>query len=129
MLSNDELRAFYHSYITCLNDRNWDGLARFVSDFVTHNDEPLGLDGYRQMLANDYRTIPDLLFKVELLTTDHPYIAARLRFDCSPRDGFLGLEFGGRRVSFCENVFYEISSGLISSVHSIIDKSAIEAQL
>lgn len=129
MRSRDELRTFYHSYIDCLNGQNWSGLARFVSEIVTHNGRFLGIDGYREMLENDYRRIPDLRFEVEVLATEPPYIAARLRFNCSPQDGFLGLDFNGRSVSFCEHVFYEISGGQITSVHSIIDKAAIESQL
>lgn len=129
MLSGDELRHFYHDYIACLNEQAWDRLALYVSEVVSHNDKQLGLNGYREMLINDFRTIPDLRFTVEILTVEYPYIAARLRFNCTPRDGFLGLDFGGRSVSFCENVFYEISSSKIVNVHSMIDKSAIEAQL
>lgn len=129
MLSNDDLRSFYRDYIACLNNQNWDDLALYVSDCVTHNNKLLGLDGYREMLVNDYRAIPDLHFKIELLAVELPYIAARLRFNCSPQDGFLGLNYSGKSVSFCENVFYEISSGQITSVYSIIDKAAIEAQL
>jgi predicted ester cyclase len=32
-------------------------------------------------------------------------------------------------VSFCENVFYEFDHGKIRQVWSVIDKTAIEAQL
>jgi len=35
----------------------------------------------------------------------------------------------GRRVSFCENVFYAFRDGRIEQVWSVIDKVAIEAQL
>ena len=35
----------------------------------------------------------------------------------------------GKRVSFCENVFYEFGDDKIRQVWSVIDKAAIEAQL
>jgi predicted ester cyclase len=60
---------------------------------------------------------------------DPPYIASRLRFDCTPKGDFLGLPVNGRRVSFTENVFYEFQDGKIAQVWSVIDKGAIEAQL
>ena len=41
----------------------------------------------------------------------------------------LGLPVDGRRVSFGENVFYEIRDGKIAQVWSIIDRDAIRAQL
>ena len=56
-------------------------------------------------------------------------VAARLRFDCTPAGAFLGLPVNGRRVSFAENVFYRFLRGKIVEVWSVIDKTAIEAQL
>jgi len=42
---------------------------------------------------------------------------------------FLGLTVNGKRVVFSENVFYQLRKHLITSVWSVIDKGAIEAQL
>ena len=81
------------------------------------------------MLENDFTQIPDLHFDVALLICDPPHIAARLQFDCSPRGIFLGLPINGKRVSFTENVFYELREGKIWQVWSAIDKASIEAQL
>ncbi|TIR46278.1 MAG: ester cyclase, partial [Mesorhizobium sp.] len=39
------------------------------------------------------------------------------------------LAVNGRRVTFAENVFYEIQDGRIREVWSVIDKAAIQAQL
>lgn len=54
-----ELSALYRDYIACLNAKTWPDLGRFVHDDVEHNGRPLGLPGYRAMLENDYRQIPD----------------------------------------------------------------------
>ncbi|MBR1129066.1 ester cyclase [Bradyrhizobium iriomotense] len=128
-MTRNELAAIYHDYIACLNRQDWPALGQFVHDDVVHNARPLGLSGYRAMLEQDFREIPDLHFDVELLVSDPPAIAARLRFDCAPVGTFLGLAVNGRRVSFCENVFYEFREGKIRQVWSIIDKTAIETQL
>ncbi|MGX1322143.1 putative ester cyclase [Bradyrhizobium sp. USDA 377] len=128
-MTRNELAAIYHDYIACLNRQDWPALGQFVHDDVVHNARPLGLSGYRAMLEQDFREIPDLHFNVELLVSDPPAIAARLRFDCTPVGTFLGLAVNGRRVSFCENVFYEFREGRIRQVWSIIDKTAIETQL
>ncbi|MDA9402156.1 ester cyclase [Bradyrhizobium sp. CCBAU 45389] len=128
-MTRDELAAIYHDYIACLNRQDWPALGQFVHDDVVHNARPLGLTGYRAMLEQDFREIPDLHFNVELLVSAPPAIAARLRFDCTPVGTFLGLAVNGRRVSFCENVFYEFREGRIRQVWSIIDKTAIETQL
>ncbi|MBR0706095.1 ester cyclase [Bradyrhizobium liaoningense] len=128
-MTRDELAAIYHDYIACLNRQDWPALGQFVHDDVLHNARPLGLTGYRAMLERDFREIPDLRFNVELLVSAPPRIAARLRFDCTPVGTFLGLAVNGRRVSFCENVFYEFREGRIRQVWSIIDKTAIETQL
>jgi predicted ester cyclase len=124
-----ELADIYRDYIACLNRQDWPALGQFVHEDVAHNARPFGLSGYRAMLAQDFREIPDLRFDIEILVCDPPNIAARLKFDCAPVGTFLGLAVNGKRVSFCENVFYELRDGKIRQVWSIVDKAAIEAQL
>lgn len=124
-----ELSSLYRGYIACLNARDWPNLGRFVHDDVTHNGLQIGLAGYRKMLEKDFRDIPDLHFDVQLLVSQPPHVASRLHFDCSPRQGFLGLPVHGKRVVFAENVFYEFRDEKIVQVWSVIDKGAIEAQL
>ena len=128
-MSELDLRIMYRNYIDCLNKRDWASLGQFVADEVSHNGPPIGLSGYRQMLERDVRDIPDLRFHIDLLVVEAPVVASRLRFDCSPRGTFLGLNIGGKRISFTENVFYAFRDGKIANVWSVIDKSAIEAQL
>jgi predicted ester cyclase len=123
------LPAIYRDYIACLNRQDWPSLSQFVHDEVSHNGQLIGLSGYRAMLERDFREIPDLAFDIQLLMSNPPYIASRLKFDCSPVGQFLGLDVGGKRVTFTENVFYEFRSERIFEVWSIIDKAAIEAQL
>ncbi|MBB4189656.1 putative ester cyclase [Sinorhizobium terangae] len=81
------------------------------------------------MLEDDFAAIPDPYFDVELLVSEPPRIASRLRFDCTPRGMLFGLAVNGRKVQFAENVFYEFVDGRIETVWSIIDKAAIESQL
>ncbi|MDA9477219.1 MULTISPECIES: ester cyclase [Bradyrhizobium] len=128
-MEKEELAGIYRAYIACLNRQDWPALGQFVHDEVARNARPLGLSGYRAMLEQDFREIPDLQFHIEMLIIDPPRIAARLKFDCTPVGTFLGLAVNGRRVSFCENVFYEFGNDKIRQVWSVIDKTAIEAQL
>lgn len=124
-----DLRALYRDYLACLNRRDWSALGQFVSETVAHNARPFGLAGYRAMLENDVREIPDLRFDIELLTAEPPMLASRLRFDCTPRGTFFGLPINGRRVQFAENVFYRFEGAKIVEVWSVIDTAAIAAQL
>jgi len=128
-VTRSDLADIYRNYIACLNRQDWAMLGQFVHDDVAHNARPLGLSGYRTMLEQDFRDIPDLRFYVELLIADPPNIAARLKFACAPVGTFLGLAVNGRHVSFCENVFYEFREDKIRQVWSVIDKAAIMAQL
>jgi predicted ester cyclase len=124
-----DLTAVYRAYIACLNAQAWDALGYFVAADVVHNGRTLGFAGYRDMLRGNYRDIPDLRFDVALAVADPPHLAARLRFDCTPKAIFLGLPVNGRRVQFFENVFYRFEADRIAEVWSIVDKAAIEAQL
>jgi predicted ester cyclase len=128
-MTDAELATTYRDYIACLNAQDWPRLGLFVAHDAMHNGRAFGLDGYRAMLENDYREIPDLRFEVELVTCDPPNVAARLAFDCTPAGEFLGLPVNGKRIRFTENVFYEFREGRIAQVWSVIDRAAIEAQL
>jgi predicted ester cyclase len=119
----------YRAYIDGLNRQAWDELGRYVAEDVEHNGRPFGLAGYRAMLIRDYEDIPDLRFNIDMLACEPPLVAARLMFDCSPKGLFLGLPVNGRRVVFAENVFYRYRGDRIAAVWSVLDKSAIEAQL
>jgi predicted ester cyclase len=128
-VTKEELEETYREYIACLNARDWQRLGTFVHPHAHHNGRSFGVAGYRAMLENDYREIPDLQFNIDLLVADPPYIAARLAFDCTPAGTFLGLPVNGRRVAFAENVFYRFEDGKVREVWSVVDKAAIEAQL
>jgi predicted ester cyclase len=124
-----DLSSVYRDYIACLNNQDWPNLEKFVHDEVDYNGQRIGILGYREMLKRDFYEIPDLYFDIQLLISDPPYIASRLRFHCTPKENFLGLHVNGKKVSFTENVFYEFRREKIVKVWSVIDKAAIEAQL
>ena len=128
-MKKTDLPGIYRNYIACLNQRDWPTLGRFVDDDVIHNGRRLGLSGYREMLERDCEEIPDLHFDVRMLIADPPYIASRICFDCTPKGRFFGLDINGRKISFAENVIYQVVRKRIVQVWSVIDKAAIEAQL
>jgi len=123
------LKDVYRTYIALLNKRDWKRLGQFIDESVVHNGQSLGLSGYRQMLEQAFENIPDLRFNIDVLIEEPSYIAARLRFDCSPKGIFLGLPVNGRRVSFAEHLFYRFRGRKIVQIWSITDKAAIEAQM
>jgi predicted ester cyclase len=98
------LSNIYRDYIACLNKQDWPKLDQFIDDNVHYNGRLIGLSGYRAMLEKDFSEIPDLHFDIQLLTSDPPYIASRLEFDCTPKGKFLGLNVNGKRVRFTEHV-------------------------
>lgn len=128
-MTRDQIIAAYTGYIDCLNRQNWDNLHQFVAVEAIYNGEVVGLEGYRAMLVDDFKAIPDLFFNVTRIAADPPVIASRIAFDCKPVGELFGLPVNGRRVRFTENVFYEFSEGRIQNVWSVIDKAAIVAQL
>ena len=123
------LTEIYRGYIACLNAQDWDRLGNFVHDEAKHNGRSFGLAGYRAMLENDFREIPDLKFNIGMLIVENLRLAARLDFDCTPRGTFFNLPINGRKVVFAEHVFYEFRDGKIIDVWSVIDTAAIQRQL
>ena len=129
MMNAPALSHLYRRYLDVLNRQDWGALGQYVADDAVHNGRALGLDGYRAMLEQDFRDIPDLRFEAEMLVCESPHVAARLRFRCTPAGRFMGLDVDGRTIDFTENVFYTWRDGRIAEVRSVIDKAAIEAQL
>jgi steroid delta-isomerase-like uncharacterized protein len=125
----EPLTAVYHRYLECLNERRWDDLGEFVADDVTHNDRPLGLSGYRAMLEDDVRTIPDLRFVPDRVIADGNAVACRLVFQCTPERPFLGFEPTGASITFAEHAFYGFRDRRIVEVSSLLDTNAVAAQL
>ncbi|MEU0497778.1 ester cyclase [Mycobacterium sp. NPDC006124] len=123
-----DLLRIYRDYLTCLNDRRWSDLGRYVADDVVHNGRDLALTGYRAMLEADTQAIPDLQFVPDILLADDRVVSCRLSFDCTPRHAFLGFEPTGGRVSFVEHVFYRFDDRRIGEVWSLIDRDAIGRQ-
>lgn len=128
-MTKADLSDLYRGYIACLNKQDWPNLGQFVHEDAYYNGERVGLSGYREMLEGDFRAIPDLHFDIQLLISEPPLVASRLRFNCTPKGILFGLPVNGRKVSFSENVFYEFRDERIERVWSVIDKAAIEAQL
>ena len=128
-MTQPDLPTLYRAYIDCLNRQDWNSLGTFVADDVRHNDRHFGLSGYRAMLEQDFRDIPDLRFNIALLVADATHVASRLAFDCSPQGVFKGLPVHGKRVKFTENVFYEFRAAKIIQVWSVIDTATIAGQL
>jgi predicted ester cyclase len=128
-MTKADLSDIYRDYIACLNRQDWPNLGQFVHEEAHYNGKRIGLSGYREMLEEDFRAIPDLHFNILLLISDPPRIASRLGFDCTPKGILFGLPVNGKRISFTENVFYEFRDERIEKVWSIIDKAAIAPQL
>lgn len=128
-MTKNQLADRYRRYIACLNGQDWDNLESSVHENVCYNGKPIGLSGYREMLKDDFRAIPDLFFDIQLLICEPPRVASRLQFNCTPKGELFGLPINGRRVQFAENVFYEFLDGKIETVWSVIDKAEIESQL
>ena len=128
-MSTETLTDVYRRYLLCLNERRWDELGQFVCEDAIHNERPLGLEGYRQMLEADVAAIPDLQFVAEFIVTHDDVVASRLNFHCRPERTFLGFEPTGLPISFSEHVFYRFRDSKIAQVWSLIDTQAIAAQV
>ncbi len=128
-MTANELSSHYRRYIACLNKRHFDDLDAFTHDTIIYNDKIITRDEFRDLLATDVNSIPDLYYDVAFLVTQADMVAARLNFNCTPQKQFLRLRPNGRPVSFSEHVFYQFRDNKIAVIWSLIDRSAIEQQL
>jgi predicted ester cyclase len=99
-----------------------------VQDELSYNGEIMTRRQYQDLIA-DITAIPDLIFDAHIVVASGDNVACRLVLDCTPQHEFLGFSPNGERLVFAEYVFYHFRGGRIAAVSSMIDRSAIEAQL
>jgi predicted ester cyclase len=102
-------------YIACLNKQDWSNIGKFVHEDVHYNGKRIGLSGYREMLEGDFRTIRHLYSDIQLLISEPPRFARRLRFDCTPERFLFGLRSRARRSGYRE-CLPEFLDGRIANV-------------
>jgi predicted ester cyclase len=124
-----DLETRYRAYLDALNERRLDDLVLYVQDELSYNGEIMTRRQYQDLIAADITAIPDLIFDAHIVVTSGDNVACRLVFDCTPQHEFLGFSPNGERLVFAEHVFYHFLGGRIAAVSSLIDRSAIEAQL
>ena len=127
-MTND-LEARYRAYLDVLNERRLDDLVHFVQDELSYNGKTMTRRQYQDLIAADITAIPDLIFDAQIVVASGDNVACRLVFDCTPQHEFLGFSPNGERLIFAEHVFYHFRGGRIAAVSSLIDRSAIQAQL
>jgi predicted ester cyclase len=128
-MTNADLETRYRAYLDALNERRLDDLVLYVQDELSYNGEIMTRRQYQDLIAADITAIPDLIFEAHLVVASGDNVACRLVFDCTPQHEFLGFSPNGERLVFAEHVFYHFLGGRIAAVSSLIDRSAIEAQL
>ena len=128
-MTNADLGSRYRAYIDALNERRLDDLVHFVQDELSYNGKTMTRRQYQDLIAADITAIPDLIYDAHIIVASGDQVACRLVFDCTPQHEFLGFSPHGERLRFAEHVFYHFRDGRIAAVSSLIDRSAIEAQL
>ena len=128
-MTNADLETRYRAYLDALNERRLDDLVLYVQDELSYNGEVMTRRQYQDLIAADITAIPDLIFDAHIVVASGDNVACRLVFDCTPQQEFLGFSPNGERLIFAEHVFYHFRGGRIAAVSSLIDRSAIQAQL
>jgi steroid delta-isomerase-like uncharacterized protein len=124
-----DLEAHYRAYLDALNERRLGDLVHYVQDELSYNGERMTRRQYQDLIAADITAIPDLIFDPHIIVACGQQVACRLVFNGVPKHDFLGFSPNGERLVFAEHVFYQFHDGRIASVSSLIDRSAIAAQL
>lgn len=147
-----DVESMYRAYIDTINTRKADlcgaNLKPFVHDQVVHNGRCVHRSKYATLMTDAYSIIPDLHFKLDLLTMVRCHIGdatpavlmrtvpkdgnctigARILFDrVHPTGDLFGVRPGRRKVTFSEHVFYRLREGRIAEVHSLLDWEAFKA--
>jgi steroid delta-isomerase-like uncharacterized protein len=126
---SDGLRQHYLDYLAALNEHRFDDLVHFVADDLTYNDRPTTRAQYQSDRQREAETIQDLRYDVGLLVVEGDFVAAKLDFDCTPTQPFLGFAPTGKAIRFSEHVFYRFADGRIAAVTSLLDLGAIQRAL
>lgn len=116
-----DLSVLYRDFITCLNEQSWLILDQFVAEEVIYNGKTLTLSGYRQMLEQLHRELPNLHLEIEMLVASPPLISARLKFDGSLQVSVPGMPTTGLKIAISENAYYKFRAEKICEIWSTVE--------
>ncbi len=128
-MTDSDLRAFYHRYITALDAHELDGMDRFVADRVMLNGEW----GTRADVVADMRgiidAVPDFHWDLRELLIDRDRIAARVVNTGTPVKEWLGIAPTGASFEIVEYAIYKVSDGRFVQMNNLHDSADVHRQL
>ncbi|OLN97169.1 hypothetical protein CCHL11_02084 [Colletotrichum chlorophyti] len=131
-LSYAGLKDFYRAYINSINSQTMEkDFPRFCQPELEHNDRRLSIVEYIPLISDSQNAIEGLHFHIQDLLADegNQRIAARLEFTGTPVREWGGATPNGKPVNFHEHVVYDLESGKISHVKSVIELGLYREQM
>lgn len=125
--STKSLSAIYRRYIEAILRHDLTALDEFVDENVVHNQRPLGLNGYKQLIEDNIIK-PDCGIEIVRLVADDSHVASNLLFTVPKgTTDFLGLKVDGQEFTVNECVIYDFSDGKIVNVISCHDSETVKS--
>ncbi|KAH6639990.1 hypothetical protein BKA67DRAFT_542520 [Truncatella angustata] len=130
-LNKRKMIEFYNSYIRAINEGPSEAaLSRFVRPEVTHNSKGMPLSRYISLITDTSVAFHDMLAHIVDLLVDEELqlIAAKIEWSGTLITPLRGVEPNGQSTRFSEMVHYQLESGLIAQVWSVVDWDSFASQ-
>ncbi|KAJ7025387.1 hypothetical protein C8F04DRAFT_1400662 [Mycena alexandri] len=131
-LTTAELDRLYRDYITCINeDLTEAGLSNFCHPIVVHSRKELTLERYCALIQGSSSAVRDMTAHIHTLVAQEQSqrVGVRLEWSGTPVTTLQGVEPNGRSVRFPEHVIYQLKSGKIARVWSVVDWEEFRRQM
>ncbi|KAJ7784404.1 hypothetical protein B0H16DRAFT_1492384 [Mycena metata] len=131
-LTSAELDRLYRDYIACINENLTEaGLSQFCQPIVVHSRKELTLERYCALIQESSSAVQDMTAHIHTLVAQEQSqrVGVRLEWSGTPITTLQGVEPNGRNVRFPEHVIYQLESGKIARVWSIVDWEEFRRQM
>lgn len=131
-MSIEDHKALVRRWIEALNQKDLADFAAFcIPDFVHHSPSTTirGLDAYRQALATEFATFPDMHFTVEELIAEGDTVVARLTGHGAHQGSLGGIPPTGKQATIVGVTIYRIAAGKLAEQWEYFDTLGLLQQL
>lgn len=120
----------FRSWLSSLNDRNWDDAALFLDETITFNERNLTKQEYMSEIQESFKAIPDDNIELDMLIVDtnSPKLAARLIHSGTLSKPYHGVQVTGKRIKWPEHMLCWFKDSKIIRIQTLHDIEIMKEQ-
>lgn len=129
--TTDEQKALVRDYLAAWDDADPSALDDVLADSFTytHEDDELGVEGFKELMAGFFEALSDPDHETHDLVAEADTVIARITYSGVHDGEFHGIEPTGNRIAVEEYLTFYVDEDGIVGLHTLSDELAMLRQL